>query len=80
VTASRLCLIVVHDCVVGWLSLTKCTVHTVLRIRAMFIEERRIRRVWLALRVGKDCLLGFGREICRQEATRKKCAKWGQKY
>ena len=24
---SRLCLIVVHDCVVGWLSLTSCTVN-----------------------------------------------------
>ena len=35
---------VVHDCVVGWLSLASCTVHAVLRLRAVFIR-RRIRRV-----------------------------------
>lgn len=60
---SRLCLIVVHDCVVGWLSLASCTVHTVLRLRAMFIRKRRIRRVGLAVRVGKNCLRGLGRYI-----------------
>lgn len=62
-TVGRLCLSVVHDCVVGWLSLASCTVHTVLRLRVMFIRRRRIGRVGLAVCAGKNCLHGLGRNI-----------------